>query len=254
MDENEDKIAVTDRPLTKREKRQLAKQQKNKDLSKSKLISKIKKNTTYLIIAIVVIIAGFKLWQWINTPVTRNQNQQLDALSVRENDWVKGKSDAQLTLIEYGDFECPACAVYSSLLNRLSSDFPDNLKIVFRHFPIPGHKNAVPAAKAAEAAGVQDKFWQMHDLLYDKQSEWENLANPESKFIEYAKDLGLDIEKFKADYDSKEVSDRISSDQSEALSLKINATPTFFLNGKKLAGITSYDSFKKIINDALVNR
>jgi protein-disulfide isomerase len=253
MEESKDSTSSLDPFLSKREKRELAKQQKSKELSKSRLKSKIQKAIAYIIIILAIVVGGYKLWQWINAPIAGSQNQQLDALAIRGNDWVKGSSEAKLALIEYGDFECPACAAYSGLLNQLSSDFPNDLAVVFRHFPIPGHKNAVPAAKAAEAAGKQSKFWEMHDLLYEKQDEWVTLANPEGKFVEYAKSLGLNEDKFKADYDSKEVSDRISSDQSEALGLRINATPTFFLNGKKLQGISSYNDFRKIIEDALNN-
>jgi protein-disulfide isomerase len=242
----------TEDVLTKKERRELAKEEKRKTQLKNENTKKLKKYLIGLLVIAGLIFFGYKAWIWIKTPgVGSNEGNQNNAFSIRDSDWVKGNKDAKLTLIEYGDFECPACSIYSELVNRMLGEYPNDLKVVFRHFPLPIHKNAIPAAKAAEAAGVQGKFWEMHDLLYAKQSDWVNEGNPKDKFVEYAKSLGLDENKFKSDFDSKEIEDRINSDESEALRLRINSTPTFFLNGKKLPQINGYEDFKKIIENAL---
>lgn len=238
--------------LTKKERRELAKEEKRKAQSKNENTKKFKKYIVGLLIVAGLIFFGYRAWIWIKTPAGGSTDgTQNNTFSVRDSDWVKGNKDAKLTLIEYGDFECPACSIYSELVNRISGDYPNDLRIVFRHFPLPIHKNAIPAAKSAEAAGIQGKFWEMHDILYEKQSDWTNEGNPKDKFVEYAKSLGLDENKFKTDFDSKEVEDRINFDESEALKLRINSTPTFFLNGKKLPQINGYEDFKKIIDNAL---
>jgi protein-disulfide isomerase len=129
----------------------------------------------------------------------------------------------------------------------LNRDFPEDLNIVYRHFPlIEVHKNALPAAKAAEAAAKQGKFWEMHNLLFEKQEEWGQDSNALDKFISYAEGLGLDVELFKSDFDSKEVQDRIAADMASGDSLRVNATPTFFLNGNKVSP-RSYDEFKNLV-------
>jgi protein-disulfide isomerase len=238
--------------LTKKERRELAKEKKRKAQLKNENTKKLQKYLIGFFIIAGLIFFGYKAWKWIKTlgsgSTGGNQNS---AFSVRDSDWVKGSKDAKLTLIEYGDFECPACSTYSELVNRVSGDYPNDLRVVFRHFPLPMHANAIPAAKSAEAAGIQGKFWEMHDLLYAKQSDWTGGGNPKDKFVAYAKSLGLDENKFKADFDSKEIEARINSDESEALRLKIDSTPTFFLNGKKLPQINGYEDFKKIIENAL---
>ncbi|HJX46032.1 MAG TPA: thioredoxin domain-containing protein [Patescibacteria group bacterium] len=238
--------------LTKKERRELAKEGKRKAQLKNENTNKLKKYLIGLLVIAGLVFIGYKAWIWIKTPGAGNtEGNQNDSFSVRDSDWVKGNKDAKLTLIEYGDFECPACTIYSELVNRVIGDYPNDLRVVFRHFPLPTHKNSIPGAKAAEAAGVQGKFWKMHDLLYLKQSDWTDEGNPKDKFVEYAKSLGLDEERFKTDFDSKEIKDRINSDASEALRLRINSTPTFFLNGKILPQINGYEDFKKIIENAL---
>ena len=165
---------------------------------------------------------------------------------------VKGGATGSATLVEYSDFQCPACSAYYPVVKQLTKEFPQDLHFVYRYFPLSSiHKNARISAQAAEAAGKQNKFWEMHDLLFENQDEWANLADPKEKFKEYAKSIGLDTEKFQKDLESKEVKDKVEKDYQNGLSLGVNATPTFFLNGEKLQNPRSYEEFKAKIKGIL---
>lgn len=248
----EDGNTPTEPVLTKREKRELAKEEKRREAGKSKFKSKIKKLSLIISGFLILGFLGYKGWKWINTP-TGNSSSSSDILVVKESDEIRGNPDAKLTLIEYGDFECPACAVYSDLVEKVFNEHPNDLRTVFRHFPLPTHKNAVLAARAVEAAGRQEKFWEMHDILYQKQSDWVDEKSPLDKFKEYAQSLSLDGQKFLADYNSKEIKDKINSDQAEGYKLKITSTPTFYLNGKLIDLTSGNVDLTSIITSALAN-
>ena len=172
--------------------------------------------------------------------------------SVSESDWVKGNPSATVTLIEYADFQCPACASYFPLVKQLSEDFSDNLRIVYRHFPLRSiHPRAQIAGQAAEAAGLQGKFWEMHDLLYERQKEWVDDKNYEDLFAKYAQELGLDIDKFNKDLKGDITKNRVNRDYLSANKAELRGTPSFFLNGKKIVNPKDYNNFKILINEAL---
>ncbi len=161
-------------------------------------------------------------------------------------------ASSSATLVEYSDFQCPACAAYYPVVKQLTKEFSQDLHFTYRYFPLSSiHKNARISAQAAEAAGKQNKFWEMHDLLFENQSEWSALSDPKEKFKEYAKFLGLDMEKFQQDLGSKEVKDKVESDYQSGLSLGVNATPTFFLNNQKITNPRSYEEFKTKIEETL---
>lgn len=175
-----------------------------------------------------------------------------DTTKAQADDWVKGGARAGVTLIEYGDFQCPACRSYASVVKQLQEMFPDELRIIYRHFPLTQiHRHALPAARAAEAAGAQGKFWEMHDLLFEKQGLWSNESRVDEIFLDYAKSLELDEDKFKADYDSPAVRDRIQAQLTGANALGLNSTPSFLLNGQKLQNPRSFDEFKTLIEAAV---
>lgn len=173
-------------------------------------------------------------------------------VTVRDGDWSRGDTGAPVTLIEYADFECPACAEYAPIVKQLLSDFPGKLRQVYRFFPLINiHPNAIPAAKAAEAAGKQGKFWEMGDMLFAKQQDWADSNDAGKIFEGYAKDLGLDVNKFKQDVNDSGTQQRINTDLDEATKLNLSGTPTFFINGRALDLPGSYDNFKKIISEEL---
>lgn len=167
-------------------------------------------------------------------------------------DWVKGSRTASAVLVEYSDFQCPACGAYYPLVKRVAEEYGDKLAIVYRNFPLTTiHKNALRGAYAAEAAGQQGKFWEMHDRLFENQKEWSEGENPQKFFDAYATALNLDMDRFRKDMDSRSVKDKVSADAASAEKYEVNGTPTFFLNGKKLDSVRSFDDFKTVIDEAL---
>jgi protein-disulfide isomerase len=146
-----------------------------------------------------------------------------------------GPATATVTLEEFGDFECPPCGLLHPELKKIESKYGSRIRIIFREFPlVPPHQHALAAARVAEAAGVQGKFWEMHDLLYETQKSWHDSFDVRPIFEGYAKQIGLDVEKFKKDIDSNVVTQRIFLDGKRAHSLNVKGTPTVFLNGKEV--------------------
>ena len=236
-------------PLTKKERRRLAKEKKLKEKTKRERSFGLRKWVYRILILMILGFGIFKIWQWINTPQPGATKE--DILSVRNDDWIKGNADAKVTLIEYADFECPACRVFSTdILKQLENEYKDSLRVVFRHFPLPQHDRAVDAAKAAEAAGFQGKFWQMHDLLYEKQDDWLS-GDLNNILLGYAESLGLDKDRFEKDFKSDAVLKSIKDDEDDAYLLRINSTPTFYVNGQKVTITSGYDDLKNAVEKVL---
>lgn len=166
-----------------------------------------------------------------------------------------GAGTAGVTLTEYGDFQCPACKQYFPIVQEIKKAYGDKITFTFRHLPlIQIHPNAFIAARAAEAAGKQNKFFEMHDLLYLNQENWASLPGPAGAFEQYAQQLGLNVEQFKTDMASEEVNATINADLKEAQSIGATSTPTFVLNGKKIEqNPGSIAEFKKLIDEAIKN-
>ncbi|MCA1621116.1 MAG: DsbA family protein [Acidobacteria bacterium] len=150
------------------------------------------------------------------------------------NPWAKGGAAAKLTLEEFSDFQCPACGGLAPGLSRVAKDYGDRIRVVFRHFPLAMHKYAFQASRAAEAAGRQGKFWEMHDMLYANQDEWKDAMEPRVQFDSYATRLGLDVQKFKTDMERPDLTERVKADYARGMSLGVKGTPTIYLNGREL--------------------
>lgn len=159
---------------------------------------------------------------------------------------VVGNGAKNVTLIEYGDYQCPVCEVYYRPLKQVSAQLSNNIYFQFRNLPLSAiHPNAFAAARAAEAAGLQgaDKYWAMHDALYDNQSQWSTSSSPRPFFDKYAKSIGLDTAKFDADYASSTVNDAINADLTAFDKTgQQKATPAFFLDGKFIDNSQLVDS------------
>ncbi len=165
-------------------------------------------------------------------------------------DRVFGNADSKVVLIEYGDYQCPGCASASGVIKQIADKYKDQIAFVFRNYPLKSiHPNALSASSAAEAAGLQGKFWEMHDSLYETQDAWKDLsANARSDyFVGLAKDLGLDGDKLLADLDSQSVQAKIAYDEALGKSQQITGTPTFYLNGKLVD--QQYKDGKLVTND-----
>ena len=177
------------------------------------------------------------------------------SVALAADDWTMGNKDSGVVLMEYSDFACPACKAASPAVNQLVDEFGEHMVFVYRHFPlnIPGHQNAPLAAHAAEAAGLQGKFYDMADKLFMYQDIWKPATDAQANFEQYATDIGLDLEKFKTDYNSGATKSAVDDDLDSANSLRLNSTPTFFLNGEKISNPRTYDDFRNLIRNAIEN-
>jgi protein-disulfide isomerase len=174
-------------------------------------------------------------------------------LEVKPSDNVKGAGTKKVELVEYGDFQCPACKGYFPLVKQLESEFGDQIKVVYRHLPIDSaHPKARAAHRASVAAANQGKFWEMHDKLYETQDTWKNSGDVTKDFEAFATGLGIsDMEKFKTDVASELTNSIINTDSTSAKEVGAKSTPTFFLNGKLITNPADYASFKKLIEDEI---
>ena len=165
--------------------------------------------------------------------------------------WVKANANSSVVLAEYSDFQCPACASWKTLIDAVLAKYGQDIRFEYRDYPLQSiHKRAFAAAKAAEAAGRQGKFWEMHDLLFANQNIWTESIGFESIIKKYATELKLNTDQFMNDYNSKLVSDIVQSDIEKGNKLGINATPTFYLNNEKIQP-QSEEDFYKLIEEAI---
>ena len=207
------------------------------------------KTTLWLIVAVVIIGSIFGIVRLASISKTDESNLTASAISDSEN--IKGDKDAKATLIEYSDFQCPACGAYHPILKKVTDNLGAQVRFAYRHFPLPQHKNAKLAATVAEASGKQGKFWEMHDLIFQNQSDWSEEKNASVIFAKYANDLGLNLEQFQKDLTSEEIKAKIENDYKSGIKAGVNSTPSFFLNGKKMENPRNYDDFKNAIEQAL---
>jgi len=241
-----------DHKLTKKEKRELRRQEWQEKAQKEAKSSKIKRFTIWTGIVIVFLLVGFVLFQSITSPSPQTSTQTINIAPVSSRDITEGNSKAKVTLIEYADFQCPACAAYHSLVDQLLKDYKNKIFYVYRIFPLTdAHQNALISAQAAYAAYQQGKFFQYDDLLFNKQATWENLTNPTNVFADYAKSLNLDLNKFQTDINSSQTKKYVQDSKNEALNEGILQTPSFFINGHLITNPSDYAGFKQLIDDAL---
>jgi len=167
----------------------------------------------------------------------RQEIEELYALRYDEDELVeiptegapaRGSQMAPVTIVEFSDFECPYCGRAHPIVQQLLREFEGRVRVVFKNYPLSAHPHAMPAARAAVAAGNQDRFWEMHDLLFEHQRQLE-----EEDIIGYAEQLGLDLERFRADMASSEVQDRVDADREAGREAGVEGTPTFFVNGRR---------------------
>lgn len=199
------------------------------------------------LITLAVFVGGIVFLGRSGSPSSTVLSSVDTQLLVREDSYKISTDQALVTVVEFADFQCPACASAQPLVKQLMKDYSASVNFVFRHFPLPQHQNAIAAALAAEAAGEQGKFWEMQDLLFENQSEWSESDHPTEIFNKYAQELGINNNFTKA-VDDQKLKDKILRDQNDGHSLGVNSTPTFFVNGKK---IDNYSQLKEIIEEEL---
>lgn len=204
----------------------------------------MKKHIGKIILAAVVVLMGgsFLYAQY----ATRNAN---DGVTVQDH--IKGNTESKVILTEYADFQCPACSQFYHIVTSVLEQYEDQMAFEFKHFPLVSiHPFAMPAAKAAEAAGQQGKFFEMYAKLFENQNAWSKSATPQTFFIQYAEELGLDVTLFKQHLGSSVLENRIKDQFDEARGLGLTGTPSFFLNGERLE-FQTMDEFIGAIEQAL---
>ena len=165
---------------------------------------------------------------------------------------VKGNPGAKVTIVEFSEYQCPYCARYANdTLIQIMNTYGDNIYYVWRDLPLGFHQNAVPAALAARCAGDQGKYWEMHDQLFINQADWTKEENPQTTFANYALAIGLDVNQFTTCVQNQTFKSEIENDLQLGRQLGVQATPTFFINGQKVAGAHPFEVFKAAIEKAL---
>lgn len=184
------------------------------------------------IVALLVILGMFVGYFIV---VKQDSKKADDVVAVQPTNHVKGAGNKGVTLVEYGDFQCPVCAQYFPILNEIKSKYGDDITFQYRHFPLDSiHPNARGAHRAAEAAGNQGKFWEFHDLLHINQTTWSSSSNSKAIFDSYAEQLQLDMAKYNTDYASVNTNDIINADLDAGKALGVTGTPGLILNGRLL--------------------
>lgn len=207
------------------------------------------------IFAVTAVIIGIGVWfmsqsQSSNLP---SNNVQGSEELIKADSVSRGPVDAKVTVVEFGDFQCPACAQAAPILEKLMAEYDGRVRFVYRHFPLSQHRHAMKSAEAAEASNDQGKFWEMYQQLFTKQSEWEAMPKDkaEDTFRQYASQLGLDLTKFNESFNKDTHKNKISQDSADGSSLGVNSTPTFFINGEKQINLRGYEDFKAKIEAGL---
>lgn len=234
--------------LTKKERRELAREEREKEKINEEKSQKFRGVFIGLAIIAALGFIGYKTYKFFSSPTPEEVSQPIQLL---DSDWVRGDRNSRAILIEYGDFQCPACVNYFPLMEKLGQEVTSDFAFVYRQFPLTSiHPNAMPAAKAAESAGKQGKFWEMYKILYEKHDEWAEDKNVKEKFISYAEEIKLNKEQFLSDFGSSSVEDKVKADMLSGNTLRVDSTPTFFLNGKKIQP-RSYEEFKKLVEEQI---
>lgn len=214
-----------------------------------------------LIIAIVLILGIVAVWQLSRPRPPANGSGNAPQGSQTPGavpPHVRGNPNAPVTVEEFADFQCGACGAYYPELKKIEGEFGDQLKVIYRENPLyPNHPYSVIAAQAAEAAGLQGeaRFWEMHDKLFENQKTWAEAKDRDAAvaiFADYAKQIGLDVDRFMRDLSGEAVAQRILQDGKRSHALGVTQTPTFFVNGKEATGESwKPDGLRQMINDAL---
>jgi len=216
----------------------------------------MKRYLPFIIVAVVAIAtlgSGAMLYRAkVPHPLFIPEDKSLSGKGDAESMHIRGNANAPVTLEEFGDFQCPPCGSIAGFLDELVKEYDPRLRIVFRNYPLENHQHARDAALAAEAAGLQDRFWEMHDVLYREQAIWSKADNPRELFDSYAGMIGLNLDQFKKDMEGGKARARVDSDRERADSLGVQMTPTVFINDHEIGPTDKTpDGLRAAINAAL---
>ncbi len=237
--------------MTKAERKQQRREEKQRGRERQQRWQQVVRTARWIAVAAGVAIAVGAVVLFSSRGGEQAEAPDAGRVAGVESDWTKGRESASAVLIEYGDFQCPACKAYYPIVKELAAELPDRLLVAYRHFPLrQTHAQAQLAAQAAEAAGAQGKFWEMHDRLFERQNDWANNREAKDIFVRYAEELQLDRGRFESDLEAASMTDEIERDYRSGLAAGVNSTPTFFLNGEKLQGFRNFNEFKERIRAA----
>lgn len=244
---------MEDAKPTKKEKKELKRQdwiQKEKALQKKQFFKKL---SVWIGITAVIVVSIFGLVKLAdssssNSVLSSETQQSIAPLS--KEDVVVGNKNSKIVLIEYSDFQCPACKNAHPLVKQVLSEYSEKIAFDYRFFPLPQHQNGVISAQAGYAAYLQGKFAEMSDLLFENQTTWAEKQDPKDLFLSYAEKLNLDTAKFKTDMEAESTVKYVTASGNAASTSGINSTPTFFLNGKQIQ-FQSYETLKGLIDAQL---
>ena len=217
----------------------------------------MKRSLPLVIIAAVLVAAVALTWILLRSSrpdQSSTNSSSSEGPSGADPPHIRGNPKAPVTLEEFGDFECPVCGTYAVELRKIEAEFGDRLRVIFREYPLypTPHKHALIAAQAAEAAGLQGRFWEMHDKLYENQKAWSEATDVMPMFVDYAKQIGLDTDRFGRELHGEIVATRITQDGIRAHARAVTGTPSFFVNGKEAKDQSwSPEGLREMIHQAL---
>ncbi len=197
----------------------------------------------------VLLVAGVAYWASLGAnPSAVGPTGKL-TIPVSASDWSRGAVNPKVTIVEYSDLECPACATYEPVVQKVVADNKDTVQLIYRHFPLSQHRSAELSALYAEAAGKQGKFWEMHDKLFANQATWtiNPAAKNEALFQSYAKELGLDMAKLATDLKDASLVAKIKASYDGGVAAGVDSTPSFFVNGVRVKNPRSLEEFQALI-------
>jgi len=230
---------------TKAEKKQIKEAKQVAAKRKEKLRTLLIRLGTVIIAPIVL----FVFWQGLfSGPPTLPPDVISDA------DHVFGSDDAKVTITVYADFQCPACLTESDVISRAWSRISEDARLIYRHFPLDTHRFSFQAARYAEAAGKQGRFWEMHDLLFGNQVLWSTIDDATQFFDEYAQQIGLNMEQLQSDLDSADIRGKINADQQSGIRAGVRSTPAMFINGRLVPNPQSPARLVEIVREALAKQ
>lgn len=190
----------------------------------------------WIIVGVAVVLL-FGIAFWLSGQAAEQNNEGVEIVAHQ-----KGNPEARVVLTEFSDFQCPACRAAQPVIADVLAAFPDDVRLDFRFFPLPTFPFSLQAAQAAAAAGQQDKFFEFHDILFERQAEWSGSGSPSVLFVRYAEELELDVNLFRRHMRSSVLRDQVVADRNEGIERGVTGTPTFFLNGERMQ-FASYEEF-----------
>ena len=159
------------------------------------------------------------------------------------------EASGKVVMTEYSDYQCPACAYFHPIVEKLKDHYGDKLEVQYRYYPLNSHQYAMLAARAAEAARNQDKFKEMHDMLFENQKQWSDSGNPQPMFVNFARKIGLDINQFENDLNAAATQEAVMNQKKEGQDKGVNSTPTFYINGEEVVTLPrTYKQFEALVD------